>query len=86
MSAQKTMSEATQNRLDALTNTMRPNNIKFSLALDGNHSLEETAQAAAGILERLQAFIKNNHSTEGLGFSYASVVRHKAAAKYADGV
>ena len=47
--------------------------VHVSITLNKDCSLEETQKEAKAALDRLQRYIENGHSTEGLDFEYMSV-------------
>lgn len=59
--------------LNALSESLKPKDVKFLLALKSTSSLEECIDNANGMIGRLEEFIHNGNSTEGLSFDYKSV-------------
>lgn len=49
---------------------MKTMKISFTLNLQDEASLEETIQNAKATIERLEKYIANGHSTEGLDLNY----------------
>ena len=47
--------------------------ISFTLALDKDFSINESVISATEAIDRLERYIQNGHSTEGLDFEYVSV-------------
>lgn len=47
--------------------------VSFTLALDKDFYLEESQKSATEVIDRLQRYIDNGNSTDGLDFEYASI-------------
>lgn len=58
--------------LAKLSKEFTPKDVKFLLALNSNFSREEVMENAKDMIERLQKFVNNNHSCEGLGLKSES--------------
>ncbi len=50
--------------------------VSFTLALDKDFSLEESQKSATEAIDRLQRYIDNGHSTDGLDFEYQSIEKY----------
>ena len=59
--------------LNTLSKSFTPTDVKFLLALNTNFSLEECIDNANGMVKRLQKFVDNGNSDEGLDFKYSKI-------------
>ena len=50
--------------------------VKFTLALDSNFSIDESIENAEAAIKRLGKYVNNGNSTEGLDFDYVSVKKY----------
>ncbi|WP_157815945.1 hypothetical protein [Spirosoma pollinicola] len=66
-------SKASAESLDNLSESFRPANVKYLLALDSQYSLQDCMGSADGMLKRLKLFVENNNSIDGIDHRYTSI-------------
>lgn len=59
--------------LNKLSQSFKPTDVKFLLALKSKFSLEECTDNANEMIKRLEKFVENGNSDEGLGFQYQKI-------------
>jgi hypothetical protein len=62
-----------QKRFDNVQQSLRPDSVHMLLNLQDKSTIEKNAENLVSALERLDSYIKNGDSTEGLAFSYEKV-------------
>lgn len=60
-----------------MENKFKIDNIRFTLALDKNYTLNDAIVGAEKTLTRLQKYVENNYSCNGLDFKYKSIKKFK---------
>jgi len=68
-------SQQNKKALDQLSKDFPPTDVKYTLALDKDFSLEAAEEAAVGAITRLKQFVENGHSCEGLDFQYSKIIQ-----------
>ena len=71
-----TPSEKSKESLNQLSRDFKPDDVKFLLALNSDFSIEESVENAESAIKRLEQYVNNGHSTEGLDFDYVSVKKY----------
>lgn len=59
-----------RNKLENLSESFKPEDVKFLLSLNSDFDKTQTYFDAEGMISRLKRFVENGHSTDGLGFEY----------------
>lgn len=62
-------------RLKRLQETFPVDDVKMTLNMKDGFTFQQAAEEFIGALERLQKYVQNGFSTEGLDFEYASIER-----------
>jgi len=70
MSQNLTTATESKGRLDNLSKSFKPTDVSFLLALNSDFSIEQCIDDAEGMISRLQRFIENGHTSDGLDFTY----------------
>ena len=71
-----TPSEKSKESLNQLSRDFKPDDVKFLLALNSDFSIEESIENAEAAIKRLERYVNNGHSTQGLDFDYVSVEKY----------
>ena len=69
----KLPSQINKERLDRLSREFTPSQVSYLIAPNINCSMEQCVEAVADALERLEKFVKNGNSDEGLDFKYKKI-------------
>lgn len=67
------LSVESRDGLAKFTETFRPTDVKFLLALNSQFSVNDCRANAMGMLDRLKKFYDNGNSCDGLDFSYSQI-------------
>ena len=59
-------SEESKRKLKELTDALKPDDVKFLVALNSDSSIEECMEDGAHVVSGLKKYIDGNHSKDGL--------------------
>ena len=68
-------SQTNRERLDRLSREFTPTQVKYFVNPNIGCSLEQCEEVVADALEKLEKFVKNGNSDEGLDFKYKKITQ-----------
>lgn len=71
-----TPSAINKKNLQELSIGFKPDNVKFSLALNNSYSIESVIDNANIAIKRLEQYVNNGCSDEGLNFKYKQIINY----------
>lgn len=60
-----------------MKNKFKIDNIRFTLALNSDYTIEDAIVGAEKTLTRLRKYVENNYSCDGLDFKYKNIKKFK---------
>lgn len=62
--------------LQLLSQEFKPTNVRFTVDLENQHSIDDINRNAVGIITRAKQFVENGYSCKGLDFQFKNIREH----------